>query len=295
MFTLNCKGRLLVVDKPLVMGIINTTPDSFYEGSRFTDVQDILQQVEKMLRDGAGILDIGGQSTRPGSSQVGEQEELARVVPAIETIALHFPEAIISIDTYHARVAQSAIEAGASIVNDISGGDFDGAMLATVGNLGVPYVCMHTKGKPDEMQRHAAYEDVAREVLDHFITRLHLCRKAGIKDIIIDPGFGFAKNIQHNFELLRNLELLQMLDCPIMVGLSRKSTIYKTLGTDATGALNGTTVMNTIALLNGAHILRVHDVKEAVECRALITEYKKEYSADKDADKKDDADTACKL
>lgn len=275
MFTLNCKGRLLVVDKPLVMGIINTTPDSFYEGSRFMDMQAILLQVEKMLLHGADILDIGGQSTRPGSSQVAKEEELERVIPAIEAISLHFPEAIISIDTYHALVAQKAIEAGASIVNDISGGDFDGDMLTTVGRSGVPYVCMHTKGKPDEMQQHAVYEDVAREVLDHFINKIGLCRKAGIKDVIIDPGFGFAKTIRHNFELLRNLNVLQMLDCPVMAGLSRKSTIYKTLGTDAAGALNGTTVMNTIALLNGAHILRVHDVKEAAECRALIMEYKK--------------------
>ena len=273
MFTFNCKGRLLVVDKPLVMGIINTTPDSFYEGSRFMDMHDILRQAEQMLRDGADILDIGGQSTRPGSSQIGAAEEMDRVIPAIETIALHFPDAIISIDTYHAQVAQKAIDAGASIVNDISGGNFDADMLKTVGSLGVPYVCMHTKGTPDNMQQHAVYDDVTREVLDHFINRIDQCRKAGIKDVIVDPGFGFAKTIRHNFELLRNLGALQMLDCPIMVGLSRKSTIYKTLGTDAAGALNGTTVMNTIAMLNGAHILRVHDVKEAVETRTLIMEY----------------------
>jgi dihydropteroate synthase len=275
MFTLNCKGRLLVVDKPLVMGIINTTPDSFYEGSRFMDMPDILRQVEKMLRDGADILDIGGQSTRPGSKQVGAAEETERVVSTIETIGLHFPDAIVSIDTYHAQVAQKAVEAGASIVNDISGGNFDESMLDTVGALGVSYVCMHTRGRPEDMQQHAVYEDVTREVLDHFISKIERCRKAGIRDVIIDPGFGFAKTIKHNFELLRNLQALQMLDCPIMVGLSRKSTIYKTLGTDAAGALNGTTVMNTIALLNGAHILRVHDVKEAVETRTLITEYNK--------------------
>jgi dihydropteroate synthase len=275
MFTFNCKGRLLVVDKPLVMGIINTTPDSFYEGSRFMDLRHILQQAGDMLRNGADILDIGGQSTRPGSSQVGPGEEAERVVPAIETISLHFPEAIVSVDTYHAQVAEQAVLAGASIVNDISGGDFDEDMLTTVARLGVPYVCMHTKGKPDEMQRHAVYEDVTREVLDHFIQKIALCRKAGIKDVIIDPGFGFAKTINHNFELLRNLGAFQVLDCPILAGLSRKSTIYKTLGTDAAGALNGTTVMNTIALLNGAHILRVHDVKEAVECRLLIAAYRK--------------------
>lgn len=273
MFTLNCKGSMLVVDKPLVMGIINTTPDSFYEGSRFMDVQEILRQAAKMLAEGAAILDIGGQSTRPGSEQVGASEEMERVVSAIETVSLHFPEAIISVDTYHASVAQKAVEAGASMVNDISGGSLDEAMISTVGALNVPYVCMHTKGSPEDMQRHAVYEDVAREVLDYFIKKAALCRRAGIKDLIIDPGFGFAKTIGHNFELLRNLETLKMLDCPIMVGLSRKSTIYKTLGTDAAGALNGTTVLNTIALLNGANILRVHDVKEAVEAIALVSRY----------------------
>lgn len=264
------------MDKPLVMGIINTTPDSFYEGSRFMDLRHILRQAEDMLRNGADILDIGGQSTRPGSNQVGPSEEAERVVPAIETISLHFPEAIISVDTYHAQVAEQAVLAGASIVNDISGGDFDGAMLPAVAKLGVSYVCMHTKGKPDEMQRHAVYEDVTREVLDHFIQKIALCREAGIKDVIVDPGFGFAKTIHHNFELLRNLGAFQVLDRPILAGLSRKSTIYKTLGTDAAGALNGTTVMNTIALLNGAHILRVHDVKEANECRLMITAYRKQ-------------------
>jgi dihydropteroate synthase len=274
MFTLNCKGRMLVVDKPLVMGIINTTPDSFYEGSRFVDMQDILRQAEKMLAGGAAILDIGGQSTRPGSEQVGAAEEMERVVSAIETISLHFPDAIISVDTYHSSVARKAVEAGASVVNDISGGSLDECMIETAGSLNVPYICMHTKGTPEDMQRHAEYNDVTREVLDYFIKKVEQCRRAGIKDVIIDPGFGFAKTINHNFELLRNLETLQMLDCPILVGLSRKSTIYKTLGTDAAGALNGTTVMNTIALLNGANILRVHDVKEAVEAIALVSKYK---------------------
>jgi dihydropteroate synthase len=279
MFTLNCKGRLLVVDKPLVMGIINTTPDSFYEGSRFMDMQDILRQAEKMLAEGAAILDVGGQSTRPGSTQIGAAEEMERVASAIETIALHFPDAIISVDTYHAPVARKAVEAGASIVNDISGGSFDEKMLATVAEMNVPYVCMHTKGSPADMQQHAVYDDVTREVLDYFIKKIAECRRAGIKDLIIDPGFGFAKTISHNFELLRNLSTLQMLDCPVMAGLSRKSTIYKTLGTDSAGALNGTTVMNTIALLNGANILRVHDVKEACEAAALVSAYNKKNSA----------------
>lgn len=271
MFTLNCKGRLLAVDKPLVMGIINTTPDSFYEGSRFTMVDDILQQAERMLRDGADILDIGGQSTRPGSTQVGAAEELRRVLQVIATLSLHFPQAILSIDTYHAGVAQKAVQAGASIVNDISGGDLDPAMMATVAKLDVPYVCMHTKGSPQDMQHHAVYENVTRQVLDHFIKKTGQCRAAGIKDVIIDPGFGFAKTIAHNFELLQNLPVFQMLGCPVLAGLSRKSTIYKTLGTDAAGALNGTTVLHTIALMNGANILRVHDVKEAKEAVTLVS------------------------
>ncbi|HEY0677440.1 MAG TPA: dihydropteroate synthase [Chitinophagaceae bacterium] len=254
------------------MGIINTTPDSFYEGSRFMFVDQILRQAERMLKDGADILDIGGQSTRPGSDRLPISEEKERVLPSIEALNMHFPEAIISIDTFHAAVASEAVNAGASIVNDISGGNFDNDMLATVGSLGVPYVCMHTKGTPQDMQEHAQYDDICRELLDYFIKKIEDCRKAGISDVIIDPGFGFAKNIRHNFELLRNLTVFHMLDCPVMAGLSRKSTIYKTLGTDAAGALNGTTVMNTVAILNGANILRVHDVKEAKEAVILISE-----------------------
>jgi dihydropteroate synthase len=273
MFTLNCKGRLLVVDKPLVMGIINTTPDSFYEGSRFMVMEEILHQAEKMLNDGAAILDIGAQSTRPGSRQVSANEEGERVVKVIKTLSLQFPDAIISIDTYYSSVAEAAVDAGARMVNDVSGGDMDEAMLQTVASLNVPYVCMHTKGTPETMQKLAVYEDVTREVLDHFIAKIAQCKKSGIKDIIVDPGFGFAKTIKHNFELLRNLSTFSMLDCPVLAGLSRKSTIYKTLGTDAAGALNGTTTLNTIALLNGANILRVHDVKEAVEAVHLVGAY----------------------
>lgn len=270
MFTLNCNGRLLVVDKPLVMGIINTTPDSFYEGSRFTAMDDILKQAEKMLQDGADLLDIGGQSTRPGSSQVSAAEEAERVLPAIETVCLHFPEAFVSVDTYYASVAVKAVEAGAAIVNDISAGSIDADLLPAVGRLNVPYVCMHIKGTPETMHQQAVYEDVSRDVLDYFIRKTEECRKAGIKDVIIDPGFGFAKNISQNFELLRNLSVLGILECPLLVGLSRKSTIYKTLGTTAAGALNGTSVLNTIALMNGANILRVHDVKEAKEVVNLV-------------------------
>ncbi|MEO5995354.1 MAG: dihydropteroate synthase [Chitinophagaceae bacterium] len=272
MFTLNCNGRLLVVDKPMVMGIINVTPDSFYEGSRFYDVDGIIAQAEKMLVEGANFLDVGAQSTRPGNEQVGAEEELRRLVPAIESLHANFPAAIISVDTYYARVAESAVAVGAAMVNDISGGNADLAMLATVASLRVPYVCMHIKGIPETMHVRTNYENITREILDFFITKIELCRLAGIHDVIIDPGFGFSKNSSQNFELLKNLSVLSILGNPLLVGLSRKSTIYKTLGVTAAEALNGTTVLNTISLLNGATILRVHDVKEAVETIKLVTE-----------------------
>jgi len=270
MYTLNCKGRLLVIEKPLVMGIINTTPDSFYEGSRFMGETGVLKQAEQMLKAGAAILDIGGQSTRPNSTLVSAEEELQRVVGAIESLHYNFPEAIISIDTYYARVAAEAVAAGASMVNDISAGTIDPLMLSTTGSLQVPYVCTHMKGTPATMQQHATYDNVTREVLDFFIQKIAECHTAGITDIIIDPGFGFAKTQAHNFTLLKQLAALKMLDKPILIGLSRKSTIYKTLGITAAEALNGTTVLNTVALLNGANILRVHDVKEAKEAIELV-------------------------
>jgi dihydropteroate synthase len=271
MYTLNCKGRLLVIDKPLVMGIINTTPDSFYEGSRFMGETGVLKQAEQMLKAGADILDIGGQSTRPNSTVVPAEEELQRVIGAIESLHYNFPQAIISIDTYYARVAEAAVEAGASIVNDISAGTVDPAIITTTGALQVPYVCTHIKGTPATMQQHATYENVTREVLDFFIQKIAECHQAGITDIIIDPGFGFAKTPAHNFTLLKQLPALSVLEKPILVGLSRKSTIYKTLGITAGEALNGTTVLNTVALLNGANILRVHDVKEAKEAIRLVS------------------------
>jgi dihydropteroate synthase len=270
MYTLNCKGRLLVIEKPLVMGIINTTPDSFYEGSRFMGETGVLKQAEQMLKAGAAILDIGGQSTRPNSTLVSVDEELQRVVGAIESLHYNFPEAIISIDTYYARVAAEAVAAGASMVNDISAGTIDPLMLSTTGSLQVPYVCTHMKGTPATMQQHATYDNVTREVLDFFIQKIADCRAAGITDIIIDPGFGFAKTQAHNFTLLKQLAALKMLDKPILIGLSRKSTIYKTLGITAAEALNGTTVLNTVGLLNGANVLRVHDVKEAREAIELV-------------------------
>jgi dihydropteroate synthase len=271
MFTLNCKGQLLVVDKPVVMGIINATPDSFYKGSRHTGVDAILQLAEQMLKDGAAILDIGGQSTRPGSEVVTAEEELKRVIDGIEAIHKNFPGTIISIDTYYSVVAKEAVDAGASVVNDISGGTMDELMIPVAASLHVPYILMHIKGTPQTMQQSAHYENVTKEVLDFFIQKTGELHNAGIHDIIIDPGFGFGKTITHNFELLKNLPVFNMLECPLLLGVSRKSTIWKTLGITADEALNGTTVLNTIGLMHGASIIRVHDVKEAKEAIQLVS------------------------
>ena len=270
MFTLNCKGRLLVIDKPLVMGVINATPDSFYGGSRLDGVDEIVAKAEKMLNDGADIIDIGGQSTRPGSELISADEEIGRVVPAVKAIANKFPEVFISIDTFYSKVAIAAVNAGATMVNDISAGSMDNKMIETVAELKVPYILMHMKGTPQTMQQNAVYENVTREVLDFFIAKTNDLKNAGIVDIIIDPGFGFAKTIDQNFELLKNLSVFKMLDKVLMLGISRKSTIYKTLGVNADDALNGTTILNTIGLMNGASILRVHDVKEAKEAVKLF-------------------------
>jgi len=270
MFTLNCKGRLLAIDKPLVMGVINATPDSFYGGSRLDGVDEIVAKAEKMLNDGADIIDIGGQSTRPGSELISADEEIGRVVPAVKAIANKFPEVFISIDTFYSKVAIAAVNAGATMVNDISAGSMDNKMIETVAELKVPYILMHMKGTPQTMQQNAVYENVTRELLDFFIAKTNDLKNAGIVDIIIDPGFGFAKTIDQNFELLKNLSVFKMLDKVLMLGISRKSTIYKTLGVNADDALNGTTILNTIGLMNGASILRVHDVKEAKEAVKLF-------------------------
>ena len=275
MFTLNCKGKLLVAESPLVMGIINITPDSFYEGHLGKTIENILQMAGAMLADGADILDIGGQSTRPGSQRITAGEELKRVVPAIEAINKNYPNAIISVDTYYSKVACEAVAAGAVIVNDISAGAMDEKMLAAVAGLKVPYIAMHMQGTPETMQQSPQYDDAIKEVLDFFIQKIDKCKKAGINDIIIDPGFGFGKTTAHNFQLLKNLRVFEMLGKPILVGLSRKATIYKTLGITAAEALNGTTCLNTTALLNGASILRVHDVKEARQAVQLMHHYLK--------------------
>ena len=273
MFTLNCKGRLLQVEKPIVMGIINATPDSFYAGSRKEGIDDVLKQAEQMLKDGATILDIGGQSTRPGSEKVSVEDELKRVIAPLAALKLQFPEAYISIDTYYSRVASEAVMAGACIVNDISAGSIDEAMITTVASLDVPYVLMHMQGTPQTMQASPTYNNVTAEVLDFFIRKRDEVLRAGITDIIIDPGFGFGKTIAHNFELLRNLPVFRLLQLPLLLGISRKATIYKTLGITADDSLNGTTTLNTIGLMQGAHILRVHDVKEAFQSITLWEAY----------------------
>ncbi|MDQ6890103.1 MAG: dihydropteroate synthase, partial [Bacteroidota bacterium] len=275
MFSLNCKGRLVLIDRPLVMGILNINDDSFYAGSRVHNKDELFKKVNQMLSEGADILDIGGQSTRPGSNRISVDEELSRVLPAIEFIDSKFPDVLLAIDTYHAEVAGKSVEAGASIVNDISAGEMDIDMISTVANLKVPYICMHTKGVPETMQEQTEYEDVTKEVLDYFIKKIKQCRLAGINDIIVDPGFGFGKNMVQNFTLLKNFCLFKILETPLMAGLSRKSSIYKTLNVSVGDSLNGSTVLHTIALQNGANILRVHDVKEAREAVALYMAYDK--------------------
>lgn len=272
MYTLNCKGRLLVIKEPIAMGIINVTPDSFYPGSRHLSIDGILTSAEKMVKDGATLLDIGGQSTRPGSDRLTAEDERLRVLPVIEALNNAFPETLLSIDTYHAAVAKDSVDAGASLVNDISAGSFDKAMLATVASLKVPFVCMHLKGNSQTMHQETQSPDMVQEVLDYFIRETEKCRLAGILDVILDPGIGFSKNRQANFELIKHLGLFTMLHKPLLLGVSRKSFIYKTLGNTPEASLNGTTVIHTAGLLNGASILRTHDVKEAMEAIRLTRE-----------------------
>jgi dihydropteroate synthase len=271
MYTLNCKGRILAIEQPLVMGIINITPDSFYTASRAGTVDAVLIQAEKMLQDGATILDIGGQSTRPGSKKITAEDELQRVIGPIQALAEKFPGSFISVDTYYSVVAKEAVQAGACIINDISAGGLDDKMIETVAALRVPYVLMHMQGTPQTMQQHPSYSDVTKEVLDFFIQKKKELEQKGIKDVIIDPGLGFGKTVEHNFQLLRNLTVFSMLGTPMLLGLSRKSMIGKTLGIETEQTLNGTTVLNTIGLMNGASILRVHDVKQAKEAITLYT------------------------
>ena len=267
--TLNCKGRLISLEEPKVMGILNVTGDSFYAESRVGTA--LIDKAAVLLEEGAAFLDIGGQSTRPGSIAVGPSEETDRVVPVIEDLLRHFPQALLSVDTYHSAVASAAVKAGACIVNDISGGRLDEAMLSTVAALGVPYVAMHMQGTPETMQQDPHYTDVTREVLEYLGAVDKRATDAGIHDVILDPGFGFGKNRGHNYRLMAELDVLALLDRPILVGVSRKSMIYKTLGVSPEEALNGTTVLHTVALMKGADILRVHDVREAIEAIRLTS------------------------
>nr|WP_183575717.1 dihydropteroate synthase [Mucilaginibacter sp. X5P1] len=247
------------------MGIINLTPDSFYADSRKQDTGSALQQAEKMLTDGATFLDIGAYSSRPGAEDISIQEELDRLLPVVEAIVKAFPDAVLSIDTFRAGVAEAAIKAGAHIINDIGGGGLDADMFATIARLQVPYILMHMKGTPQNMNQLAQYEDVFNEVYDYFTDKYHQLKQLGVKDVILDPGFGFAKKTEHSYTLMNRLQDFNVLQLPLLVGISRKNMIYKTLGITAAEALNGTTALNTIALTKGANILRVHDVKEAVE------------------------------
>jgi dihydropteroate synthase len=272
MYSLNCKGRLLSWQDPIVMGVLNITPDSFYPGSRIRSEEMLISQAGKMLAEGAVILDLGGLSSRPGASEISVDAEMERVVPAIRLLSTRFPEAFISVDSYRYKVAEAALEMGASIMNDIGAGENEG-MAELAAAYKVPYICMHMRGNPRIMQLLTDYADITTEVLDYFINRKAECIRLGLTDLIIDPGFGFAKTIGQNFLLLKQMKTLGILELPVLVGLSRKATIYKTLNIKAEDSLNGTTVMHTLALEQGAQILRVHDVKEAVETIRLWTSY----------------------
>lgn len=274
MQTLNCHGRLIDLKVPKVMGIINVTPDSFYDGGSSFSEKNVLNQAEKMLKEGADFLDIGGYSTRPNADEVTLEEENNRVVNAIKHILEEFPETLISVDTFRSEVARNAVAAGAVMINDVSGGTLDENMFNVAAEEKVPYILMHMRGNPKDMMQLTDYENVTLEVIKDLSQKIALAREAGIDDIIIDPGFGFAKTRSQSFEVLNNLELFENLDVPILAGVSRKSFIYTTLGVSAGEALNGTTVINTVALLKGAKILRVHDVKEAMECISLINQLK---------------------
>jgi dihydropteroate synthase len=272
--TLSCKGKLFNISKPLVMGVINITKDSFFEGSRFTFKYRIAKRAEQILLDGGAIIDVGACSTRPNSTPVDEATELKRLSKAFSIIRKKFPDAILSVDTYRSNVARKMVqEFDVNIVNDISAGELDPEMFKTVADLKVPYVLMHMKGNPANMQENPHYDDLIGEIFSFLTKKIEQLDLFGVNDIIIDPGFGFGKNIDHNFTLLRNLNAFQIFELPIMVGLSRKSMIYKTLNTCPSKALNGTTALNTIALLEGASILRVHDVREAVDAAKLMEIY----------------------
>lgn len=268
--TINCKGELVDLSSPKVMGILNITPDSFFDGGKYKSDADFLNQTEKMLSEGATFIDVGAYSSRPNAVFVSEEEEIKRLTPIVALLVKEFPEIILSIDTFRAEVAKAAINSGAAIINDISAGLLDDKMLQVIADEKVPYIMMHMRGTPQTMTTLTDYEDIVKEMIFYFSERIAAARSLGINDIIIDPGFGFAKTIEQNYEVMQKLELFQMLDLPLLSAISRKSMIYKVLGTNAQEALNGTTFLNTISLMKGAKILRVHDVKEAVVCVTLF-------------------------
>jgi dihydropteroate synthase len=267
--TINCKGQLIDLSSPKVMGILNITPNSFFDGGMYKNESEILSRVEKMMSEGASFIDIGAYSSKPSAAFVSEQEEMERIVPIVDLILKHFPEAILSIDTFRAAVAKTCIESGAAMINDISAGLLDHKMLETIAQYKVPYIMMHMRGTPQTMQTLTQYDAIVKEMLFYFSERVAAARALGINDLIVDPGFGFAKTLEQNFEVFQKLALFNSLELPILIGISRKSMIYKTLNTSAKEALNGTTVLNALALSKGAKILRVHDVKEAMECISL--------------------------
>ena len=267
---INCKGELIDLSIPKVMGILNVTPNSFFDGGRYKNEDEIISQVAKMLSEGASFIDIGAYSSKPSAEFVSEQEEIDRIVPAIELILKHFPKALLSIDTFRAEVAKASIESGAAIINDIAAGELDDKMFDVIAKYNVPYIMMHMRGNPQTMQSMTEYEDIVKEILFYFSEKMKRARALGINDLILDPGFGFAKTTDQNYEVMQKMEFFNLLELPVLAGVSRKSMIYKTLNITPQEALNGTTFLNTIALTKGAKILRVHDVKEAVECVALF-------------------------
>ena len=272
--TINCKGKLIDLSTPKIMGILNVTPDSFYDGGVYKEESKIVNRVIIMLEEGATFIDVGAYSSKPNADEVSVDEELNRILPIIDVLLKHFPDIVISVDTFRAEVAKQCIDKGAALVNDISAGLLDEKMLETVANLNVPYIMMHMRGTPKTMQQQTNYNDFLKDILFYFSERITKARALGIKDIILDPGFGFAKTTEQNFELLNILEGFKITNLPFLAGLSRKSMIYKTLQTSPTEALNGTTALNMIALQKGAAILRVHDVKEAMECVTLFNKLK---------------------
>lgn len=271
--TINCGGKLISLEKPLVMGILNLTPDSFFDGGKNRDIVAAMKHTEKMLAEGAAFIDIGAVSTRPGAAGVTAEEEEYRLIPVLNQIAKEFPDAIISVDTFRSQTAIKAVDCGAQMINDISAGGFDKEMFATIARLRVPYIIMHIQGTPADMQQNPVYNDVVKEIIFYMSDKVGQLRQLGVNDVIIDPGFGFGKTVEHNYELLNNLHCFSFFELPLLAGLSRKSMINKVLGCNPENALNGTTVLNTIALLKGANILRVHDVKEAVEAVRLVGMY----------------------